>query len=161
TRSQEGPMHRAAAVLTVALGLLGCPAPPATATVDVTGSWGVIVQSIIGPLPGTFDLVQAGTQLELTYTLQGGAPNGPYTGTIDPDTGTFTVPLPDTQTSVPPSNQQLTCSGNQITGTASPDSQSIGGYWTIMFLNVRLFCQDGGGAFTATPAGCGDGVLES
>jgi len=65
-------MRRAAAVLTVVLGLSACLARPAAATVDLTGSWGVIVQSIIGPLSGTFDFVQTGTQLELTVSLNGG-----------------------------------------------------------------------------------------
>ena len=151
---------RLVALVVFVLGSVASLARPAAATVDVTGGWGLTLQSIIGPLPGAFDFVQTGTQLEAMVSLQGGPPGGPYTGTIDPDTGVLTVPLPDTQTFVPGPNVYVTCSGNQITGTASPDSQSITGHWTILFLNIRLMCQDGGGEFTATRARCGDGIRE-
>jgi hypothetical protein len=125
---------------------------PAEASVDLTGAYAVVAQTIVGPYEVAFDFVQTGTQLDLTYRFPNNPPSGPYTGTIDPDTGAFTIPLPNSGSPIP-------CSGNQIAGTASADGQSISGNWTAYFDNIHLFCQDGGGPFTGQRNVCGDGIV--
>jgi hypothetical protein len=124
----------------------------AVASVDLTGAFSVVAQTIVGPYEVAFELVQTGTQLDLTYRFGNNPPAGPYTGTIDPDTGVFTIPLPD-------SGSPISCSGSQIAGTATADGQSISGYWTAMFVTIHLFCQDGGGPFTGARNYCGDGIV--
>ncbi len=141
----------AAAALAIVIHLF---APPAHAAVDLTGDWSIVTQSIVGPMTGSFHLAQNGTQLDLTF-----GPDGPYTGTIDPDAGTFTIPLPDTVTTVPP-GVPITCSGNELVGTASADGQTMSGTHHAYFVSIHLFCQDGGGPFTGGRAGCGNGITE-
>jgi cysteine-rich repeat protein len=140
----------AAAVLAVFSQWL---APSARAAVDLTGGWTIVTQSIAGPMTTTFTLVQNGTQLDLTY----GSGNGPHTGTIDPDAGTFTIPLPDTVTYV--FGTPITCSGNGIAGTASPDGETMSGVHHAVFFHIRG-CFDGGGPFTGVRVGCGNGFRE-
>jgi cysteine-rich repeat protein len=145
-------MRRTLCVSVTAL-MLVLVAPPATrASFDLTGGWSVVLQSVVGPLDGHFDFVQNGTQLDLTYSFQGGAPQGPYTGTIDPDTGTFDVPLPDSGGPIP-------CSGNHIDGTPTADGQTINGNAVSNFFNIH-FCMNGGGPYVATRDVCGNGVVQ-
>jgi hypothetical protein len=127
-------------------------ARPAAASIDLTGDFSVVAQTIVGSYELAFALVQTGTQLDLTYRFPNNPPQGPFTGTIDPDTGAFTIPLPD-------AGSPITCTGNQFAGTASADGQSISGHWTAMFNTIHLFCQDGGGPFTGTRNFCGDGIV--
>ena len=145
-------MRRIACVsLTVwMLGLVASPA--ARATFDLTGGWTAVVNSAAGPLEGHFDFVQTGTQLDITMTGQGGQPEGPYTGTIDPDTGTFHIPLPDSGGPIP-------CSGNYIDGTPTPNGQTINGNWVSNFFHVH-FCFNGGGPYAATRERCGDAIVQ-
>src|SRR5262245_56017546 len=86
-------------VVLLALLLLMCAGGPAIAAVDVSGRWGVILQSyFLGPQPSEWDFEQSGTTIVLTITFTGPAlfgTVGPYDGTIDPDTGVFHVDLPD------------------------------------------------------------------
>lgn len=136
------------------IGLVLLLPSAARASVDLTGSWSVVASTIVGPMSATFDFVQTGTQLDLTLRFESGSPQGPYTGAIDPDAGTFTVPLPDTVGIV-------VCTGNQISGTAAPDGQSIAGGWVAMFMSIHFFCQNGGGPFTGVRAHCGDGIINA
>jgi cysteine-rich repeat protein len=130
---------------------------PAAATVDLTGSWAVVVSSIVGPLTVVLDFVQTGTQLSLTYTFEGSSPQGAFMGTIDPDTGTFSVPLPDSYGPFP----GLVCTGNGIFG-GSPDGLTMSGSWVSRFFKVTppAGCFDGGGPFTGTRIVCGNGVVD-
>ena len=132
------------------LGLVASPA--ARATFDLTGGWTAVVNSAAGPLEGHLDFVQTGTQLDVTMTGQGGEPQGPYTGTIDPDTGTFEIPLPDSGGPIP-------CSGNYIDGTPTPNGQTINGNWVSNFFNIHT-CFNGGGPYVATRDLCGDGIVQ-
>jgi hypothetical protein len=132
---------------------------PSRASVDLTGSWTVVVSSIIGPLTSLWTVTQVGTQLTITYVFEGGSPLGPYTGTIDPDLGTFHVPLPDS-TSNPPG---FVCTGNGITGVATLDGQTISGTWVSKFFKITppAGCFDGGGPFAGTRDACGNGIPEA
>ncbi len=140
------------------LGFAFLAPPPARSSVDLTGTWSVVLQSLIGPLNADLDVVQSGTALTLTYTVEGGAPQGPHAGTIDPDTGAFTIPLPDTYGPVP----GLGCTGNGITGTA-PGGQTMSGTWVARFFKTTppTGCFDGGGPFTGTRDACGNGTVEA
>ena len=132
---------------------------PGRASVDLTGTWTVVVNSIIGPLPSEWTVTQVGTQLSIAYSIQGGGAQGPYTGTIDPDLGAFHVPLPDSNGPFP----GLVCTGNGITGVATPDGQSINGTWVSKFYKTTppTGCFDGGGPFSGTRAGCGNGIVDA
>jgi len=127
---------------------------PAAAAVDVTGTWGVTVQTVIGPESSEWTMVQSGTQLTLTYTLPGGT-EGPFVGTIDPDTGDFSVPLP------------ASCSAEDgIVGSASASGHTMSGTWrrseimTLPAIGCFNCCFDPLGAFTGALLGCGNGALD-
>lgn len=65
---------------------------PAASAVDVTGRWGVIIQSsFVGPVRTEWDFEQTGTDL-----ANFSATSGPHDATIDPNTGVLHVDLPDT-----------------------------------------------------------------
>jgi len=136
------------------------PSPmPARASVDLTGMWAVMVQTPFPmPVDAEWTLVQSGTQLTLTYTLLGGDPEGPYVGTIDPGTGEFSIPLPDSD-----------CTGstpNGITGSASPDGHTVSGTWTyyqvltLPALGCFSCCFSLLDSYTGMLLGCGNGVVD-
>src|SRR5436309_15162386 len=148
-------------VLLLATLLVTAGASPAPAAVDVTGRWGLVVESsFIGPQPSEWDFEQTGTTIVLTITFTGSTVSGtvgPYPGTIDPDTGVFHVDLPDAP-SYPPFPP---CPDSRIDGTATPDSQAIGGVYSSYFFDPSpyyLDCENGFGPYNGVR--CGPGVAE-
>ena len=130
----------------------------ARASVDFTGTWVVVAESIAGSFVFEWTVVQTGTDLSLTSEAEGGSPQGPYDGTIDPATGVFVVPLPDTFGPFP----GLVCTGNQIAGTVAADGQTVSGTSISQFWKTTPppGCFDTGGPYTGHRVACGDGATE-
>jgi cysteine-rich repeat protein len=147
----------------------------AAATIDVSGRWGVVVASPYFPdgVRSEWDFQQTGTALVLTITFTDpsiSGTSGPRAGTIDPDSGVFTVDLLDADVPLgfPP------CPDSRIDGTASPDGLAIGGSYTSYFFGTTpttFGCNASGGPFSggrcpgaegccAGPSCCGNGVVE-
>lgn len=149
--------YRSNMLLLVAL-LLASAMRPAVAAVDISGRWGVMVQSgFIGVQPTEWEFEQSGTSLVLTITFTdpgfSGAV-GPYSGTIDPDTGVFSVDLPE-----PNSYPFPPCPESRIDGTATPDSLALSGSYTQYFIKTTppdVGCNQAFGPFQGVR--CGPGV---
>jgi cysteine-rich repeat protein len=153
---------RRTAVL-VGVFLFVAAATPARAAVDITGRWGVVVDSsFLGPRTNEWDIEQTGTMLTVTITDTSeaflgyvAAASGSFTGTIDPDTGNFTVDLPDATTPFP----FPPCPDSRIEGTATADSLQISGneFWYFFGTTPTTFgCNNGTGPFEGVR--CGPGV---
>ncbi|HEV7735146.1 MAG TPA: hypothetical protein VGR62_23450 [Candidatus Binatia bacterium] len=117
---------------------------PSQAAVDMGGPWSLSVGVLGSPVPCTLDVVQTGTALTATATGCAFGYSGTQTGTIDPDTGAFTL----TADFPPP-----TCSSLVTNGTVAANSYSFSG---------TFVCVDG----TIVPGGtvlgsrCHNGALE-
>ncbi|MFN8546227.1 MAG: hypothetical protein U0807_18770 [Candidatus Binatia bacterium] len=143
-------MRRTLSGIAVAACAVVLATVPALAAVDLTGSWALIRESIAGPVRIAANFVQSGTVLSFTYTVEGGSPQGAFTGTIDPDTGTFSVPLPPSPGPFPGSSF---CTGNNIiSGTATPDGMTMQGIWPRRFFRLTPppGCYYDGDLFTGT-----------
>jgi hypothetical protein len=120
----------------------------AAAVVDVTGRWdvaGVVdVNGDLMPFGATWDLVQNGTSLDIydTNTLMALI----YSGTIDPDSGAFSV--------IPPPVPG--CGGDMLSGTASNTSFVMSG---VVFLGV--FCTEVTVYAGGTPLDCGNETVDA
>jgi hypothetical protein len=114
---------------------------------------------------------QTGSEITLTITVVGDpfpGTIGPGSGTIDPETGVFSVDLPDTV----PAPPALPCPDNRIDGVAAADGLSITGALVIYSFSFRG-CLDAGGDFAGSRCGpgvpgccvsgepcCGNGIVE-
>jgi cysteine-rich repeat protein len=169
-------VRRTFRVLLLVASVLGAGVRPAAAAVDVSGRWGVVIQSPYFPsgVQSEWDFEQTGMQLALTITFTDpfiSGTEGPLDGTIDPDTGVFHVDLPDAQVpfGFPP------CPDSRIDGTASPDGLAISGFYSSYFFGTTpttFGCNQSGGPFTgarcpgadgccAGSSCCGNGVLSA
>ncbi len=132
--------HPALLAIASALAL----AAPAAATVDMTGDW--LVTYSFGTLPGTgrFTFSQTGTALSVA------AP--PFSGSIDPDSGVFTLSGSTYCDSLP----------ETLSGTVAGDGQSFTGTYTVYFPDpMHPRCVGLSSLATGVRAGdCGNGVLE-
>ena len=157
-------------------GLAALLGPSASSAVDLTGSWIVTTQTaFLGPITGTWDFYQAGTQLSLTMIFDGPTlfgTSGPIVGVVDSATGAFHFDLPPTP--VPPGFP--TCPENMIDGTVSPDGTTISGNDISYFFHTTpplVGCIQGAGPFEGSrctpgtpgccaPGGpcCGDLIVE-
>lgn len=131
----------------VLLSLIAAPAAP-SAAVSIDGPWHVQMLQDLGGAPGPdlstpchWDVVQAGTSLTASYVCPSLDPvGGTYTGTIDPDAGTFEISEP-----------APFCVDNggvaALHGTIAPDSSSFTAsasclsFATITFIASR--CRNG------------------
>ena len=157
-------------------GLTALCGPSASSAVDLTGGWIVTTQSaFVGPITGTWDFYQTGTQLSVTMIFDGPTvfgTSGPFVGVVDSATGAFHFDLPPT--SVPAGFPP--CPDNTIDGTVSPDGTTMGGTDISYFFKTTpplVGCNQGAGAFEGSrctpgtpgccaPGGpcCGDLIVE-
>lgn len=162
------------ASLLLAMLLLIVAARPTAAAIDISGRWGVVIQSFyIGPQDSEWDIEQTGTAIVVTITFTGpylSETDGPYTGTIDPVTGLFHVDLPDASVPFP----FPPCPDSRIDGTAAADAQSISGQYQDYFFSFTptlygcnpafgafdgMRCGPGVDACCPGPSCCGNGVV--
>jgi hypothetical protein len=132
------------------VGLTALCGPSASSAVDLTGSWIVTTQSdFLGPITGSWDFVQTGTQLSVTMIFNGPilfGTVGPFVGVVDSAMGAFHFDLPPT--SVPPGFPP--CPSNTIDGIASPDGTTISGSdisYFFKFTPPLVGCNQEAGSF--------------
>src|SRR5262245_11319063 len=144
--------------LTIAVLLALAAVTPARATVDMSGSW-LLTMDFGGTDAGTSQwiVVQTGTALTAQHHA-GMTPlhdyQGPLAGTIDPDTGAFTLvathPLPFP---IPGS-----CTDpDRITGTVAGDPATLTG---MAHAIVTRACLDFNVVGTRVTSTCGNGVVD-
>jgi len=128
----------------------------ARAAVDFSGEWTVRHEYGFAPesdFTSVWDVVQSGTQIDVTI---GGVT---HVGTIDPDTGAFDVPLPDSVVIVP---GVYLCTDNHFFGTVSADGLTMSGRWVDMISASPAFCHDPfDHTFEGARPACGDGGVNT
>jgi cysteine-rich repeat protein len=124
-------------MLVFSLAIAGAPAL-AYGAVDLTGTYTVsVASSFFGTQTGTFTFAQSGTAITGVADVVDGSGNhvgGPLAGTVDPATGAFDFPLPDTPIPSPPGFPPgffPPCTGNGIRGTVSPDGTHLDALWAV------------------------------
>lgn len=139
-------MRRLGAAIAGVLVLLG--AVRAHADVDANGAWLVHVDFFLSDVVVPF--TQVGTALEALVAPPGAPPpTQPWTGTIDPATGAFTLqgalagPF---------------CLPMSVTGTVAADGRTFTGSFTTGFFQFPATCVPFTGAFNGTR--CGNAVLD-
>ena len=126
----------ATAAAVAALALMSLTARPAHAQIDLTGDWNVTFDGIYFVEQVSLEVTQSGADL----TIDLGFGDAQLNGTIDKGTGAFSV-----------SGCPGDCLGLSMTGTTSPDGNSMSGSFSAGIGDSGSFTGTRKGAETATP----------
>lgn len=140
----------------IAFGL--AVASQARGDVDLTGRWKISTDSTADIC---IDVVQSGTSLTGQFCPNTATPS-PWTGTVDPTSGEFTLSHPDNDSfcAPPPSEECVTCGHATVSGTATADGVSFSGDLLQSVLVFPGLCAEVDFAAEGTRVVCGNHNVE-